>query len=206
MYIKETENGTIFPYSLENIRLENPNTSFPADLELVMETHGVYRVEPMGLPSHNALIQYVEQAAPIKDADGNYKQNWKVISRYEKEEETRIILENAKSEKVNQINGEFMLFEKDGWDSMQGFSLGTSPNDIALLTGLFSLAKEAAALGLPLPSLISRENKQIDFNNIGEMTLLMLQYGDARAQISKEFAARLRLVQSATTVEELQNI
>jgi hypothetical protein len=37
MYIKETENGAIFPYSLENIRLENPNTSFPADLELIME-------------------------------------------------------------------------------------------------------------------------------------------------------------------------
>lgn len=206
MYIKELVNGTIFPYILDNIRQENPNTSFPVNLELIMETFGVYRVEPVGLPPHNALTQYVEQDTPIKDAEGTYKQVWKIINRYSSEEEAKILLENAKSEKINQINGEFMLFEKDGWDSTRGYSLGTSPNDIALLTGLFSLAKEASALGQPLPSLISRENKQIDFNNIQEMTLLMLQYGEARASISKEFAAKLRLVQSAVTIEELQNI
>lgn len=206
MYVKETEHGLVFPYVLENIRTENPNTSFPANLELVMETYNVYKVEPVNFPSHNSLTQYVEQALPVKNLEGNYKQDWKIVNRYSKEEETKILLENAKSEKLNQLNGEFMVMEKDGWDSKKGFRLGTSPNDIALLTGLFSLAKEASALGLPLPSLISLENIQIDFSNIEEMTSLMLQYGEARAKISRDFAARRRAVQSATTVEEVQAI
>ena len=206
MYIKVSEDKTEFPYVLENIRTENPNTSFPFDLERIMESYGVYKVEPPDFPVHNNLTHYVEQDSPIKIQDGKYKQAWKLIARYTPQEEARVLLANAKQEKLNQIQGEYSLAEKDGWNSGQGFSLGTSPNDIALLAGVFALAKEASALGMPIPSIISLENKQIDFNNIQEMTSLMLQYGAARAQVSKDFAARRRAVEAARTVEEVQAI
>jgi hypothetical protein len=69
--------------------------------------------------------------------------------------------------------------------------------------GVFSLAKEAAALGLPLPSLISMANTPITFSTIEEMTMLLLLYGQARSTMASEFAARRKIVQDATTVEEL---
>ena len=96
-----------------------------------------------------------------------------------------------------------MQLESQGWNSGQGFSLGTSPSDIALLAGVFALAKEAAALGLPLPKLITLDDQTIAFTTIQEMTTLLLRYGAARAELSETFAARRKAVESAATLEEL---
>ena len=68
---------------------------------------------------------------------------------------------------------------------------------------MFSLAKEAAALGLELPHLISMANTPISFTTIEEMTLLLLQYGQARSNMASSFAARRKAVADATTIEEL---
>ena len=115
-------------------------------------------------------------------------------------------LAQAKIHKLLKINNEWSILEKTGWDSGQGFSLGITPSDVALLVGVFSLAKEAAALGLPLPSLISTTNTTVSFNNIQEMTNLLLQYGQARAALADTFAAKRLAVAEATTVEEVANI
>jgi hypothetical protein len=68
------------------------------------------------------------------------------------------------------------------------------------------LAKEAAALGLPLPSLISTTNTTVSFNNIQEMTNLLLQYGQARSALADAFAAKRKAVADATTVEEVNAV
>ena len=115
-------------------------------------------------------------------------------------------LEEAKFIKLNQINNEWIARENAGWDSGQGFSLGITPSDVALLVGVFSLAKEAAALGLPLPSLISTTNTTVSFNNIQEMTNLLLQYGQARSALADAFAAKRKAVADATTIEEVNAV
>ena len=112
-------------------------------------------------------------------------------------------LSQAKARKIQAINNEWITLEKTGWNSGQGYHLGITPSDVALLVGVFSLAKEAAALGLELPHLISMANTPISFTTIEEMTLLLLQYGQARSNMASSFAARRKAVADATTIEEL---
>jgi len=112
-------------------------------------------------------------------------------------------LSQAKARKIQVINNEWIALEKTGWDSGQGYYLGITPSDVALLVGVFSLAKEAAALSLELPHLISMANTPISFSTIQEMTLLLLQYGQARSNMASSFAARRKAVADATTIEEL---
>ena len=108
----------------------------------------------------------------------------------------------AKEAKLKQIEAEWVEVEKAGWDSGQGYHLGITPSDVALLVGVFSLAKEAAALSLELPNLISMANTPIVFTTIQEMTMLLLQYGQARSNMASSFAARRKAVADATTIEE----
>ena len=112
-------------------------------------------------------------------------------------------LDEAKELKKISINNEWLTVEKTGWDSGQGFNLGITPSDVALLVGVFSLAKEAAALGLELPHLISMANTPIVFTTIQEMTMLLLQYGQARSNMASSFAARRKAVSDATTIEQV---
>jgi hypothetical protein len=114
-------------------------------------------------------------------------------------------LEKAKLKKINQLNLEYENLILDGWDCGQG-KLGMTASDVALLAGAFTLAKEAAVFGLPIPPIITKEDNQINFASIQEMTALLLQYGAARSLMSAEFAARRRAVHEATTAEQLESI
>ena len=115
-------------------------------------------------------------------------------------------LSAAKSKNLGQINNQWFILEQTGWNSGQGFNLGITSSDVALLVGVFSLAKEAAAMGLAVPSIIAMNNSVVNFETISEMTILLLRYGAARSQMSEDFAAKRRAVESATTVEELELI
>lgn len=112
-------------------------------------------------------------------------------------------LEEKKLQKLEKIEKEWKQLEITGWDSGQGH-LGLSASDVALLSGAFALAKEAAALGLPIPPIITKEDNQINFASIQEMTALLLQYGAARSLMSAEFAARRRAVANAATLTEVE--
>jgi hypothetical protein len=112
-------------------------------------------------------------------------------------------LSQAKARKIQVINNEWLALEKTGWDSGQGYHLGITPSDVALLVGVFSLAKEAAALGLELPNLISMANTPIGFATIQDMTMLLLQYGQARSNMASSFAAKRKAVSDATTIEQV---
>lgn len=115
-------------------------------------------------------------------------------------------LSQAKAKKLQAINNEWLALEKTGWDSGQGFHLGITSSDVALLVGVFSMAKEAAALGLPIPGLISMANTPIPFATIQDMTVLLLQYGQARFGMAETFAARRKAVSDAATIEEVGGI
>lgn len=79
---------------------------------------------------------------------------------------------------------------EDGFKTVDGWTLGMSEQDVSLLTGQFVLAKEAAAAGLPIPSLIDQSGVAHTFENIEELTALMLAYGQARATLSAWYAER----------------
>ena len=116
-------------------------------------------------------------------------------------------LSQAKARKLQSINNEWLNLERIGWDTglPQGH-LGITPNDVALISGAFALAKEAANLGLPIPSLVTLENNELSFNTITEMLQLMLLYGQSRSQMSMEIASKRKAVENALTIEEVEAI
>jgi hypothetical protein len=116
-------------------------------------------------------------------------------------------LSQAKARKLQSINNEWLNLERIGWDTglPQGH-LGITPNDVALISGAFALAKEAANLGLPIPSLVTLENNELSFNTITEMLQLMLLYGQSRSQMSMQIASKRKAVENALTIEEVEAI
>jgi hypothetical protein len=77
-----------------------------------------------------------------------------------------------------------------GYTSPEGYVLGLTDRDVTLLTGNFVLAKEAAALGAPLPPVIDKDGGVHQIDSIEDLTLLMLAYGQHRAALSAEYSAR----------------
>jgi hypothetical protein len=157
---------------------------------------------------HETINSIVPILGVADNGDGTYR-----VDYIEDPTEEQLALVNAaiadyplmlaKEQKLEQINNEWAAVEKAGWDSGQGFSLGITSSDVALLVGVFSLAKEASSLGMELPKIISMSNTPVSFTTIWEMTELLLRYGEARASLSSTFAARRKAVQDATTIEEV---
>lgn len=162
----------------------------------------------------SVLHNQIEKIIPINGVSKNIDGTMDIFYKQQPSEDqinqiNKILLswplEEKKFEKLLKIEFEWQQLEATGWDCGQGH-LGLSANDVALYSGAFALAKEAAALGLPIPSIITKEDNQINFSTIQEMTLLLLQYGAARSQMSASFAARRREVHSATSLEQLETI
>jgi len=149
------------------------------------------------------LHEKINSIVPIQGISDNGDGTYRVDYIAEPTEEQLLLVNQAianypllveKEEKLKQIDAEWAVLEQTGWDSGQGFNLGIASSDVALLVGVFSLAKEAAAMGLPIPSIIAMNNSVVNFSTIDEMTLLLLRYGAARSQMSEEFAAKRRAV------------
>lgn len=68
--------------------------------------------------------------------------------------------------------------------------LGLRTEDVSLLTGNYVLAKEAASMGLPLPAVIGSDGVVHQFDDIEDLTALMLAYGQYRSMLSAEYAAK----------------
>lgn len=163
----------------------------------------------------NYLHELIEKVCPINGiADlGNdqYQIDYKdEATEQQKQFAQEVILQwplkKKKIEKIIEIDAEWEAALAQGWNSNQGFTLGLSANDVALISGVFALAKEAAALNLPLPQIIALDNTAISFTSINEMVQLLLQYGSARAQLSSLFANRRKAVENATSIEEVDGV
>ena len=115
-------------------------------------------------------------------------------------------LDQAKLDKLTEIDEDWKVILNNGWQTPEGWSLGIHTDDVALLNGAYSLAKEAAALGSTDPVTILDTNGEPHSLSVAEMTPIMLAYGAARANLSGADAARRKLVKDATTIEELAEI
>jgi hypothetical protein len=162
----------------------------------------------------NKLHLEIEKVCPIDGVadtgDGTFRIDFSKNATEEQKLDALNVVDkwpliSGKESKLTQIDREWQQLEADGWDSGQGH-LGITANDVALLSGCHALGKESAALGFPIPTIVTMENNEITFATMAEFTQLMLQYGAYRAHLSSTFAARRRAVESATTLEELENI
>lgn len=69
-------------------------------------------------------------------------------------------------------------------------TLGLKTEDIALLTGNFVMAQQAVALGQPVPPIVDMHGLVHFFANIEELVMLMLAYGQYRANLALEYVAK----------------
>lgn len=69
-----------FPYSLEELRSDNPQTSFPWEMSASeLAEWGVYRVEKQNPPAYNEQTEAIELQPPSL-IDGVWVREWLVIS------------------------------------------------------------------------------------------------------------------------------
>lgn len=115
-------------------------------------------------------------------------------------------LEKAKLEKLESVDKEWTATLANGWATPYGWKLGLDIQDVALLNGNFTLAKEAANLGITDPVFVIDTDGEAHEFSLQDLTMLMLQYGQARAALSSQDAAKRKLIKNATTIEELNNL
>lgn len=115
-------------------------------------------------------------------------------------------LDQAKLDKLQDIDNDWKVILNNGWQTPEGWSFGIHTDDVTLLNGAFTLAKEAAALGSTDPIVILDTDGEPHALTLEQMIPLMLAYGQARTTLSATDAARRKAVKNATTVEELEGI
>lgn len=115
-------------------------------------------------------------------------------------------LKKSKLEKLEQLDSMWSQTVKTGWTTPAGYKLGIDIQDITLLTGAFTLAKEAANIGSTQPSYIVDTDGHSHELSLQQFTELMLQYGQARATLSASYASLKQSINDATTLEELNAI
>jgi hypothetical protein len=115
-------------------------------------------------------------------------------------------LYKAKLEKLEQVDLSWKTTMSNGWTTPYGWKLGTDNQDVTLLTGAFILAKEANNMGLSTTgTIIDMDGKSHELS-LQDMTILMLQYGQFRSQLSSQDAFKRELVNNAISIEDLEQI
>jgi hypothetical protein len=159
---------------------------------------------------HDQIAKIVKISGISLSADNEVTVHFKENPTQEQLDKLNQITSNvplyfAKYEKYQQIDDNFSKSTNDGFTTSYGWKLGTQLQDITLLSSFFLLAKTAYENNLPLPAIIDTDGLPHTLT-IEELTILMLQYGQFRAQISYEYAQKRKAVENATTIEEINNI
>jgi hypothetical protein len=115
-----------------------------------------------------------------------------------------VALEKAKSIKLIELEKSWKETISSGWQTSYGWSLGIDIQDITLLNGAFTLAKEAANMGINDPITIVDIDGESHQLPLADFTVLMLQYGQARAYLSNQYAQSKKNIKDATSIEDLQ--
>jgi hypothetical protein len=100
------------------------------------------------------------------------------------------VAEIERQEQLAALDDWFHEVTAPGFETEGGWRLGMTQQDAALLTGHFLLAKEAAALNMPIPPVIDNAGVPHDIESVEALTAVMLAYGQHRASISAEYAAK----------------
>lgn len=83
MYVKATS-GTVdqYPYTVGHLRRDNPNTSFPRQVpDEMLAEYGVYPVQRVPVPNHDARTQVVSQNAEPHLEQGQWFLGWSVSDK-----------------------------------------------------------------------------------------------------------------------------
>jgi hypothetical protein len=105
---------------------------------------------------------------------------------------------------MDKINKEFSKKIDAGFLTIYGWKLGLSIDDLVLLSSLYLMATTCEKEGLQIPSIIDTDGIPHLFE-MQWLTVIMLQYGEYRSQMSLDYANKKKSVTDATTIEEVDN-
>lgn len=132
-------------------------------------------------------VEFAPDATPEQiNAATDFLQKWPMFR-----EQRRLAAHN-----YGLVDAWFQEQIKAGFTTSRGFRLGLTTEDVALLTGNYVLAKSGAELGLPVPPIIDMDGVPHAFSSIEELTFLMLEYGQYRANLSATYASRKEAVRA----------
>lgn len=116
MYVKTTSGSVdTYPYSVGQLRRDNPNTSFPKQIPSEMlESYGVYTVVYTDMPSIDARTQKTEQEATPTLVDGSWTVGWTTTDKTA--EEVQQYDDNVAASNRSKRNG--LIAETDWWASV----------------------------------------------------------------------------------------
>lgn len=81
MLILVLASRSVYPYSLAQLRADNPGTSFPADIPAALLAEwSVYPVQPTPQPSHDPATQRITEGQPEQVGDA-WAQTWIVADK-----------------------------------------------------------------------------------------------------------------------------
>lgn len=115
-------------------------------------------------------------------------------------------LKKIKLRKIDLLDQNWKEKVKIGWQTPAGYSLGIDISDVTLLNGAFTLSKEANAMGMTDPTNIVDTNGESHSLSLQDLTVLMLQYGQARASLSNTYANIKKSILESQSVQEVEAI
>ena len=87
MYVK-VENGVaiVYPYSFKQLRIDNPNTSFPKEPTVeLLNSYGVYPVIYKEIPSYNVATQNLSEESLPTLIEGQWVIDWEITNKTQKD-------------------------------------------------------------------------------------------------------------------------
>ena len=81
-YVKsQGDSGITYPYSISKLKLDNPNTSFPREMnDQVLASYGVYPVSIEDAPSYDAKTEKTVLDSVPTETSGSWSLGWSVVS------------------------------------------------------------------------------------------------------------------------------
>lgn len=80
-YVKAQGDHTVYPYSIGQLRKDNPNTSFPRSISAeTLASYGVHAVTVVAEPSYDSSTHKIEQAALPVEVNGAWLLPWNVVA------------------------------------------------------------------------------------------------------------------------------
>lgn len=152
-----------------------------------------------GLYNKNSEIK-VQFYSDNMPSEGQVEQINNIIANFD------VNLEKAKNNYENLLLSNWSIRLNEGWQSPYGWNLGIKVEDVSLLNGLFTLAKEASILGINDPVSIVDINGLSHELSLSDLTNVMLAYGQARSQLSNLYALKTQNIKNATSIEELESL
>jgi len=197
-YIKLNPDNTVnqYPYSVNHLKRDNPNTSFPAAMsDEQLAEYDVYPVTEASKPTFDPITQKAEEVTPVI-INNVWTQQWQVVNKFD-------TLEEMKSAKTQSIKRSADVERNAGFNSS---ALGTVHEYGSTLEDRINLIG-ANQSNQPTKYNAKENGKRVrKSHNAAQMQQVLADGFAAIQTINYKESSLLDAINAAATIEELDAI